>query len=154
MARNEDDDVELDEDAPDKDDGDDDGEDEVPTGATVIERMTSIEAWEMFRIVDRDAGARIATLGLRTPNAEAEQVAYALWFPEDIDDPGRTGQVARGVGATAWDDGAREAALRKVLSKEQRALSRDPARATFRLGSREAEDPAAAASPPSEDDVG
>lgn len=145
MARNDDDELDFDEEGLE----DDDEEDDLPSAAMVVERMTSIEAWEMFRIVQRDGGARIATVGLRPPGAStgegSREIGYALWFPEDVDEPGRSGAVAAGGSAGgagedagAWNDRAREVALREVLAKERRALEREPDQATFRIGSREA----------------
>ncbi len=121
----------------DADDAEDD--DAAPMHIVAVERLTSVGDWEMYRLVDRDAGKTIASLGLETPVDAARRVAYALWFPEDVDEPGRrgvvelVGPVSAGAG---WDDAAREAALRKTLVKERRALERDPSGATFHLASR------------------
>jgi hypothetical protein len=131
----------------DLDDGEDD-DDEI-TGIATVERLSSVEAWEMYRLVNQDTGLPIASIAVGAPRSDARVVEYAVWHVEDVEEPGSTGSVSYVAGdrgrAAEWDDDAREDVLREVLYRHEEDLGIKQDKADFRFeapeGGSDEEDP-------------
>jgi hypothetical protein len=96
--------------------------DEEAGGRVTAERLASVDAWEMYRLISEDAEAPVCTVALR-PGARAVAVEYAVWRQgEDSDEPGTTGAVEWPADATQWGDEAREDVLRQVTYRYEEDL--------------------------------
>jgi hypothetical protein len=110
-------------------DGEELGDDEEIAAAT-IERLSDVDGWELYRLL-HETGSTICTFALRA--TEARTVDYALWYAadamededeehdqpandEELGEPRATGTLTR-TRSRAWDDQAREAALREICER-------------------------------------
>ncbi|MEP7122951.1 MAG: hypothetical protein ABJE95_18635 [Byssovorax sp.] len=113
-----------------------DNEEEVAeevTGIATVERLSSVDVWEMFRVMNQDTGLRIASIALGTPRGGARDIAFAVWRARDVEEPLATGSVDHNVLGAPWDDRARESVLRQVLCHYEDELRVESDKAEFRL---------------------
>lgn len=129
-----------DDDADDLDEFDDeldDDENDEKTGVATVERLSSVDTWEMYRIVDQDTSMPIALIAIRVRQDGAQVADYALWRKEDIEEPGATGSLVREPDSEApamtWDDGERESTLRQLLYLNERDLGVEQDKIEFQL---------------------
>jgi hypothetical protein len=129
----------LDEDDDDDLGEEDDEDDEVEekTGIASVHRLSSVDTWEMYRVLDEDTGLPIASIGVSAPRNGVRVVDYAVWRAGDVEDPSWTGSLHRkadrGSAAAEWDDRAREEVLRQVLHHHEAGVGVPHDKADFRL---------------------
>jgi hypothetical protein len=122
---------ELSDDDDDFDKGDD--LDDEATGISTVERLSSVEAWEMYRVVSQDTGLRIASMALGAARNGARAVDYAVWTAKDVEEPSATGTVDHSIPTAGWDDRARESVIRQVLCHYEDQLGVESDKAQFRF---------------------
>lgn len=138
----------------DEDDEDDDGvADEDDTAMATVERLSNLDAWELYRFVGHGTHAVLCTVAVRA-DAASRSVEYAVWYPPDAeleeeedqlesddeaDAPHTTGtlkvETRRG-----WDDSARIDVLSAIYERHEIDAEIELEALRFELGSPVAED--------------
>ncbi|UQA56452.1 hypothetical protein [Polyangium aurulentum] len=80
-------------------------------GAVVVERLSNLGLWELYRFSDEETDDVICKIALR-PDEDRDLVEYGVWRREDAE-PSATGSLERDY-PQAWDDEDREAVLREI----------------------------------------
>ena len=107
--------------------------DQIPEdyeGRALVERISNIGSWEMFRLVWEDTGRPICSIALH-PSGSASTIEYAVWRANDLEEPGTTGTVQRAAQQREWGEEAREDALRQLLYRYEDDLSIAQEQLTF-----------------------
>lgn len=99
-------------------------------GRALVERISNIGSWEMFRFVWEDTGRPICSIALR-PYESASSIEYAVWRAIDLEEPGTTGTVERAASEREWSEKVREDAIRQLLYRYEDDLSVAQAQLTF-----------------------
>jgi hypothetical protein len=96
-----------------------------------VERLSNLEEWELYRLVDDDTYSVLCTIGIR-PRSDHRTVEYGLWR-EGQEEPSATGSVESEAASDEWTDEAREEALRSVVYKHEDDLGVTQNRLVFSL---------------------
>ncbi|UQA57876.1 hypothetical protein [Polyangium aurulentum] len=124
-----------DEDEDEDDEDEDEDEDEEPR-RILVDRLSTVDGWEMYRFVSESSGLVVLSIGLR-PTGRTAAAEYAVWRAKDENEPVATGLVGEHiVNAMPWDDSARAARLDELVrwldeQEEGGALSFDPESVTY-----------------------
>lgn len=121
------------------DDDNDLGHDEEKAGATLVERLSSVDGWEMYRLSGEDTALVVVSVAIRPVESADRAMEYAIWRPSDLEEPGATGSAARAAGE--WDDAGRAVAIRQVLDRHPEDLCVDPEKMRFLFPEPEDEHP-------------
>ena len=109
-----------------------DARDDEITQIALVERLSQVESWEMYRVIDQDSGMPVASIGVEMPSGPSQSVQYAVWRQDEREEPGATGYVQRhGPSRGVWDDRAREAALRQVMHRTAACPKTPPDKLAF-----------------------
>lgn len=113
----EDDDDDLDDDDDDLDDDLEDDEEEDEPLTTLVERLSTFDGWEIYRVVLEGTSRTLVSIGL-LPTGEGARAEYAVWRVDDEDDPSVSGVAgAEAPASDRWDDQARVACLGEILCR-------------------------------------
>jgi hypothetical protein len=96
-----------------------------------VERLSNLEEWELYRLVDDESYSVLCTIGMR-PRSDHRTVEYGLWR-EGEEEPSATGSIESAAAGDEWTDEAREEALRSVVYKHEADLDVTQNRLVFSL---------------------
>ena len=97
-------------------------------GKIVVERMTNLGEWELYRLADEESDEVVCKVGLRAGG----DVEYGIWRKEEAE-PSATGTLQRD-GAAGWGDEAREQVLRKLAGIYEEGMPEVERGLVFRIG--------------------
>ena len=86
--------------------------DEQPAASLVVDRLSDVGDWELYRCVDEETACVAASFGLRRRAADNERLA-AIWLGERLADEPELIQSAEPRGP--WNNAARTRLLNKLV---------------------------------------
>ncbi|MFO0588165.1 MAG: hypothetical protein U0441_11525 [Polyangiaceae bacterium] len=97
-------------------------DEEEDEGDVIVERLSGLDDWELYRFLPAGDIAPLFTVAVR-PSPGTRQVEYGLWREgADKEDPGATGTVEQASGDGEWSDESREDVLRQVVYRYESDL--------------------------------
>jgi hypothetical protein len=88
-------------------------------GIVSVERLSNLDGWEFYRLVEEDGRGVICTIALRC-DTRLQAAEYGVWRRDrDREDPGATGAVAWESSGDGWSDAAREGVLRQIAARHE-----------------------------------
>jgi len=87
--------------------------------AVVVERLSNLGLWELYRFSDEETDDVICKIALR-PDEDRDLVEYGVWRREDAE-PSATGSLERAY-PEVWGDEDREAVLREIAGIYEEGL--------------------------------
>ena len=87
-------------------------------GNVVVERLSNVWAWEMYRFAEENTDQVVCKVALRVDDHDVE---YGIWSGDDAE-PSATGTVEWGHDEKEWGDEAREEVLREIMGAYEEKL--------------------------------
>ncbi|MBK9265170.1 MAG: hypothetical protein IPM54_35990 [Polyangiaceae bacterium] len=107
------------------------------TNMVVVERMTNLGAWELYRFADEGTDEVICKMALRHDD-QTDAVEYGVWRRDDTE-PSATGRLDLEV-EDGWSDEARELALGEIARIYSQGLPETANGLLYKIGEEEDEE--------------